>query len=211
MKTIVSILLLSVCALTGIVSAQEIQATLVFRTAGDPATGQYKNGFTAKDKGNFGGHGENIWKAFVVFDALAYVDEFAQGSKGKLKVQIDWLKDPSAVTDATIIYAGAHPDIILKDSHLHAKFSIVGKAVATIPSAELATLKQHRVFEFPLEGIIPPGEVTPANRYVYFRIQAPMPASTGANGMMGISNLGEKHIMQIGEGGASSSEGGGYL
>lgn len=190
------------------VHAGELPGTLVLRTMGDADKNEYISGYSAAGKGNFGyqpettpnasGKTPNMWKAFVVFDAVSAVEELAQKPSGTLDLAVDWVKDPDNVTEARVVYVGAFPSIEVTDANFYDKYSEEGIEIGTIPVAELAALKGQQKFPFEIDGKIPSGEVTPANRYLIFRVEGERPENPDESSMVGLSPEPAAHTLKVG-------------
>lgn len=196
--------------------AGDLAATAIFRSVGDADKNEYISGYTSAEKGNVGympdgqqtpkGKVANMWKTLIAFDAASMLEELSENPSGEFETVVHWVKSAPDVKDAKIYYIGTYPSIEMKNETFFPKYSVQGEEVGTITSEELAGVKKAKTFTFDFEDIIPAGDVTPSNRYIFFRIESEIPDDREANGQMGFSPVASDHILHIGD---SKGSGGG--
>ena len=201
--------------------ASDLAATAIFRSVGDADKNEYISGYTSAEKGNVGympngtetpkGKITNMWKTFIVFDAASMVEELSENPSGEFETVVHWVKDPGAVQEAKIYYIGAYPSIELSNENFFPKYSVQGEEVGTITSEELSGVSKAQTFTFDFEDIIPAGDVSPSNRYLFFRVESERPDDSEANAMFGLSPKATDHKLFIGgSSGSGGSSKGGY-
>ena len=159
-----------------------------------------------------GQKGEFHWKAFVIFDVVSAVEELEKAPDATLRLALDWVKNEDDVRNLHVYYVGSLPKAKFIDQDMWGIFqSNKGTRVGGKKAEELATLKKRQFLEIELQGKIPAGDVTPANRYMVFRIESEPIKNPEGNGLVGLSPELDQHTLTIGEGeGEGNMSTGGY-
>ncbi len=199
--------------LTGQVLAEDLSATLLARASGDADTGKYRNGGVGPGKGNYGFNREINVKSILVFDALPVMEEIVDQPGGELELAFAWNKGPETVKDTKVYFVGAFPSIEVKDSVFYHFYMKEGVEVAEIPASELENLSSRKIVNLKLDEVAPGGDVSPANRYLVYRLEVVEGLDDGQeSNMIGLASDASEHQLYIGEeSGSSKGGGGGYL
>jgi hypothetical protein len=172
----------------------------------------YTSGYIAQGKAMAGQKGDLHWKAFVVFDVVSAVEQLEQDPEGTLRLAIDWVKSGDDVRDIHVVYVGSLPKAKFVDQDMWEIFPRnKGIWIGGKKAEELAKHTGRDWLEIELKGKIPSGEVSPANRYMVFRIESEPLENPEGNGLVGLSADSSRHTLIIaGENDADSMSTGGY-
>lgn len=190
-----------------------LPSTVIMRaTSPSENLNSYKAGRIAVGKAMAGQKGKFHWKALVVFDVVSVVEELAEEPDATLRLALDWIKSEEDVRSLHVYYVGCLPKANFIDQDMWELFpKNKGIRVGGMKAEDVATIKQRQWLELELKGKIPSGDVSPANRYMVFRIESEPLKNPEGNGLVGLSPEMDKHTLTVGgEGADGATSTGGY-
>lgn len=188
-------LLISLClffAHSALLEASEVKlpAASVVRLAGKtPET--YISGMLDTGKATVGYNGKSHFHCLIGFDQVTLVENVEGVEELTLSVKYAWSKESSIPTDWTVSFAGVTPNLELKNEQAWKLYSGKDGEVGTIPE----TVKSNESHSFPVLKQVKLKELSPVNRYVWFRIEESSP--TNKLTIAGFSNKVEDHLLVI--------------
>lgn len=170
-----------------------LPAVAVARMGGDAVENAFSNGTGALGVGTIGWNGNIHFKTLVAVDLLMVLEDLPRMTHAELTLQLDFNRFPEHSPAHRVTLIGVTATPTLPNWVFREYFTGAGEEIGRIPG----TLKPGERKSFRIEDLLHTLELSPVNRFVWFRIEEEVPGAGNINTVAGYSVDLENHFLTI--------------